>query len=134
MPEKYQQFKPHPLHGLNKAKHEAYVLQMNEDLASKKKWAAQATAKILAERARAVGVWLYDPDIKEWYSPEEFEEMFSKLFAGNGMFQRVQFRDPVEGIAAGFKQMDIVKEKLVKLVDRVINYYSGVHPPMSPGA
>jgi len=72
--------------------------RINEQLNNRKFWESQLTAKVIAERAKAYKVWLFDPADKQWYSQEEFEDVFSKLFAGNPLFKRMQFKDPQEGI------------------------------------
>ena len=134
MPENYKPIHPHPHQVAKLLEFQERTRQMNEQLNNRKFWESQLTAKVIAERAKAYKVWLFDPADKQWYSPEEFEDVFSKLFAGNPLFKRMQFKDPLEGITAGFIHLDQTKDKLMNLISRVVAYYKNEPPPPNPAA
>jgi hypothetical protein len=68
--------------------------------------------------------WLFDPNTKAWYSPEEFEEKFGRVVYGDEKWlQTIQVRDPQEGIDAGYLRLKDLEIKLKDLTIKVIHYY-----------
>ena len=80
-------------------------------------------AKNIAEKAKAQGMWLYDPEYKKWYSPEDFQHIFTYANASDEFLKTIQIRHPSEGIHAGFKMLVEVQAKLQALVNAVVAYY-----------
>jgi hypothetical protein len=80
-------------------------------------------AKKMAEEARRKRMWLYDPKYKRWYSPEDFEHIFSYANATDEFLETLQVRHPAEGIAAGFKQLAQLQTRLQAFCKTVMEYY-----------
>jgi hypothetical protein len=78
----------------------------------------------LVREAQRQHFWLYDPDLKAWYSPEEFEDKFGRVVSGNEKWlARIQVRDPMEGIDAGYQRLQDLEIKLKDFTQKVIQYY-----------
>jgi hypothetical protein len=58
-----------------------------------------------AEEAKCQGKWLYDQSYRKWYSPEDFEHIFSYANASSEFLKQLQIKHPDEGIKAGFQQL-----------------------------
>ena len=69
-------------------------------------------ARKIAEEAKTQGLWLYDPDYRRWYSPEQFMHTYSYADAKPEFLSRLQIRHPLEGIEAGFLKMKDAHAKL----------------------
>jgi hypothetical protein len=85
---------------------------------------AYIKAKYIAEEARQHNAWLYDPTIKRWYTPEEFVSETSQFPDDAQIFTKIQIRNPIDGINAGYKQVASIYEKLQAFTQRVFDYYS----------
>ena len=73
--------------------------------------------------------WLYDPEVKAWYSPEEFEDKFGRVASGNEKWlAKIQVRDPLEGIDAGYQRLQDLEIKLKDFTRKVIQYYRHRRP------
>jgi hypothetical protein len=78
----------------------------------------------IAQRAKSKGMWLYDPQYKKWYSPEDFLQIFGHYAAADDFFyNRLQIRHPNEGIQAGFKKLTDLNTRLQNFTNYVMNYY-----------
>jgi len=76
------------------------------------------------EQAKAAHHWIYDPTIKRWQSPEEFLELEKTMSGGDPKrLERLQIKDPTEGINAGYEQLQSLKDRMEVFVKRVIDYY-----------
>lgn len=62
-----------------------------------------AAARQLIEEVKQKGLWIYEPDYKRWYTPEEFEHILSYANASDEFLKKLQLRNPMEGIQAGHK-------------------------------
>lgn len=80
-------------------------------------------AKAVADEAKQKGMWLYDPNYKKWYSPEDFKHIFSYANAEEDFLKGLQIRHPSEGIQAGFKKLADIQAKLDAFTRTVIKYY-----------
>jgi hypothetical protein len=81
----------------------------------------------LYEEAKAKKHWIYDPEIKRWLSPEEFLELEKRISGGEpNRLSRLQVKDPLEGIEAGYMQMQDLKNRMEIFVKRVVEYYRGL--------
>lgn len=80
-------------------------------------------AKKIANEAKAKGLWIYSPDYKRWYSPEDFKHIFQYADAKEDFIKQLQIRDPVEGVSAGFQTLLEIQTKLQTFVKRVMEYY-----------
>lgn len=81
-------------------------------------------AKRKADEAKAKGVWLFCPQYKMWYSPEEFKHAFSYANASDDFLQQLELRHPLDGLDAGFQRLQQTQEKLQIFAKRVMDYYS----------
>ena len=76
------------------------------------------------EQAKAAKQWIYDPEIKRWQTPEEFIELEKRISGGDPKrLERLQIKDPIEGINAAFEQLQSLKDRMEVFVKRVIEYY-----------
>jgi len=63
------------------------------------------------EQAKAAKQWIYDPEIKRWQTPEEFIELEKRISGGDPKrLERLQIKDPIEGINAAYEQLQSLKE------------------------
>ncbi len=76
------------------------------------------------EEAIAKTHWIYDPSIKRWQSPEEFLALEERISGGEpNRLARLQVKDPLEGIEAGYLQLQQLKERMEIFAKRVVAYY-----------
>lgn len=80
-------------------------------------------ARRKADEAKNKGMWLYDPQYKWWYSPEDFKHSFHYANCPDELLNRLQIRHPHEGILAGFKRLFEVEAKLQAFTKTVLEYY-----------
>jgi len=74
--------------------------------------------------AKSKNQWVYDPQIKRWMTPEEFKGFEERLSGGEPIrLARMQVKDPIEGIEAGYVQLQSLKERMEIFVKRVLEYY-----------
>jgi multidrug efflux pump subunit AcrA (membrane-fusion protein) len=83
------------------------------------------TAQTLADKAKAAGAWIYDPATKTWYTPEEFIAAFNQSYADHPLFHRVRLMNPVEGLNAGYKQLENLQARLLAFSKRIMAYLGG---------
>jgi hypothetical protein len=83
------------------------------------------TAQKVCDRANELGYWIYNPENKIWYTPDEFLQVYEKYYLNHPLFHRVKIIHPNEGVKAGYKQLDILQEKLRAFSLKIIEYYSG---------
>jgi hypothetical protein len=81
------------------------------------------TAAKLREAACIRRAWIYDPMMKRWYTPEEFYELTAKYYADHKYFYQVKIKDPLEGLEAGYKQMERLQDRLKAFSKKIIDYY-----------
>lgn len=84
---------------------------------------AYIKAQYLADEARKHNAWLFDPDAKRWYTPEEFVAHTSQFPDNAQIFTKAQIRNPVDGINAGYKHIASLYDKLQIFTQRVVDYY-----------
>jgi hypothetical protein len=85
-----------------------------------------ATPSYLAiyNEAKTKHHWIYDPSIKRWMTPEELKGFEERISGGEpNRLARFQIKDPMEGIEAGYIQLQSLKERMEIFVKRVIEYY-----------
>jgi hypothetical protein len=80
-------------------------------------------SKKIVEEAKSKGVWIFDPQYKKWYSPEDFAHTFNYANANDDFLKRLQLRHPNEGIEAGFKRLADIHLRLQVFVKVVMEYY-----------
>jgi len=83
------------------------------------------TAEKLAENARLRHAWIYDPQIRRWYTPEEFKQVYGSYYPGHHLFNQVKIKDPNEGVEAGYKQIENLQRRLLAFSKKVMEYYRG---------
>lgn len=85
------------------------------------------TCNDIVREASKRNLWLYDPRDKSWYSPEEFSTKFERIVAGNEKFlEKIQIRDPIDGIKGGYKRLQDIQIKLQDFTGRVLQYYKRI--------
>ncbi len=62
-------------------------------------------ARKIADEAKQKGMWLYDPEYKQWYSPENFKHAFTYANATEAFLKTIQVRHPEDGVQAGFTKL-----------------------------
>jgi hypothetical protein len=78
----------------------------------------------IAREATQRGLWIYEPNYKRWYTPEDFLHVFGHVKSYDAeLYKKMQIRNPIEGINAGFKQIDDVYARLKVFSERVAKYY-----------
>ncbi|MEO6868471.1 MAG: hypothetical protein ABI168_02430 [Ginsengibacter sp.] len=83
---------------------------------------SQEAGKI-ADEAKRKGMWLYDPEYKKWYSPEDFRHIFTYANATDDFLKTIQVRHPEDGVQAGFKKLGNLHLRLQEFSKAVIDYY-----------
>jgi len=82
------------------------------------------TCFTIYQEAKAANHWIYDPEIKRWQTPEEFLELEKRITGGEPKrLERLQIKDPMEGIDAAYEQLQSLKDRMEVFVKNVINYY-----------
>jgi hypothetical protein len=85
---------------------------------------AYIKAQYLSDEAKKHNAWIYHPEAKRWYTPEEFVAETSKMPDNAPIFNKIEIRRPVDGINAGHKQIAMMIEKLRVFTQRVMDYYA----------
>jgi hypothetical protein len=87
----------------------------------------QFSCHVLAKMARENRLWVFDPEIKKWYTPEEFAAMYERYITGQeALVQRIQLRDPFEGIEAAYHQMESLQSRAKAFTLRVLEYFGTI--------
>ena len=81
------------------------------------------SARKIADEAKSKGLWLYNPEYKKWYSPEDFKHIFHYANASDEFLKGLQIRHPNEGIQAGFQRLTDTQSKLHAFIKLVLKYY-----------
>ena len=78
----------------------------------------------VAREASERGLWIYDPTYKRWYTPEDFLHTFGHIKSYDlEFYKKVEYRNPVDGISAAFKQIEGIQERLKVFAEKVAKYY-----------
>jgi hypothetical protein len=83
------------------------------------------TAQKLHDKAIELGMWIYDPENKQWFTPPEFLRLYQKYYINHPLFKRVKFKNPRDGIKAGYKQLNDLETRLKEFTQKIIDYYTG---------
>nr|WP_276900206.1 hypothetical protein [Pedobacter kyonggii] len=85
---------------------------------------ASVTCFTIYKQAKIAKHWIYDPEIKRWQTPEEFLELEKRISGGElKRLERLQIKDPMEGINAAYQQLQSLKDRMEVFVKKVIEYY-----------
>jgi len=85
---------------------------------------ALITYYTIYEKAKAAKQWIYDPEIKRWQTPEEFLELEKRISGGEPKrLERLQIKDPMEGVNAAYEQLQSLKDRMEVFVKKVVEYY-----------
>ncbi|RLJ80502.1 hypothetical protein [Pedobacter alluvionis] len=64
------------------------------------------------------------PEIKRGETPEEFLELEERITDGEPkQLERLQIKDPMEGIKAAYEQFQWLKDRMDVFAKKVIEYY-----------
>src|SRR5581483_3324557 len=103
-------------------------MRIEQDKAERDKiwtlYPAYIKAQYLSEEAKKRNAWLYDPNTRRWYTPEEFLAETRAFPANAEIFKKIQIRHPIDCVNAGNKQIAALLEKLKAFTQRVVDYYS----------
>jgi hypothetical protein len=77
----------------------------------------------MALQATRFDLWIFDTQLKEWYTPEEFTRMFAKAPYQEGLTRRFKALDVQQGLVAADMQIQKILDKKQLLSNRVIEYY-----------
>jgi len=82
------------------------------------------TCMAMAKEAAKQKLWLFDPSIKAWHTPEEFIKRYENVSFGDPKFlNQIELKCPLEGIRAGYQQLNSIQMRLEEFTKRVVNYY-----------
>ena len=86
------------------------------------------TAQKLFDTAKRNGHWIYDPQPKAWYTPEEFIRLYGPYYSNHPLLIRVKLKSPLEGLKAGYKQVENLNTKLQLFNEKVVAYFINEKP------
>jgi hypothetical protein len=78
---------------------------------------------ILVNEAMRHNSWIYEADNKTWYTPEEFLERFGQSNYSQGWIEKFKIMDPIAGLKAADKQIQMIIEKRQDFQQKVFSYY-----------
>lgn len=81
---------------------------------------AVKTLAIVANREKK---WVFDSEMKEWLTPEEFEGKFIQPPYIDKINYRFKVLNPVDGLIAADTQIQQIMQKRKDLQIRVVHYY-----------
>lgn len=68
--------------------------------------------------------WIYNPDSKQWYTPEEFEDSVKRLdHLKDGWLEKYKIMNPQKGLAAAEIQAQQLNKKKLAFQQKVIDYF-----------
>jgi len=80
--------------------------------------------KKLVDEAIYQNKWLFDPVIKRWHTPEDYFELRKNtLFDGSKDLDKIQIRDPMDGVMAADQIIEDTMSRKKILVQRIAEYY-----------
>jgi hypothetical protein len=83
-----------------------------------------ADFQALADGAIAKNAWLFDKTIKRWYTPEKFVKIFvNRVYVSKKELDDFEIKSPMEGIDAGYRQMESIHNRLEIFTKKVLDYY-----------
>lgn len=88
-----------------------------------------ANEKLLVKEAKLAGVWIYNPDTKTWWTPEEFEEIFINNCSGDIPYSQrkwvhdLKIRDPRDASIDFLLYFKKVFDKAENHTRKVKEYY-----------
>ena len=88
--------------------------------------ANQATLlKDFIATARKSKFWIYNPDGKKWYTPEEFGEAVAQntLYLKEGWLEKYKIMNPIKGLEAAEILSQQLNQKKLEFQRRVLEYY-----------
>ncbi|WP_026896757.1 hypothetical protein [Daejeonella oryzae] len=78
----------------------------------------------IVQEALSKKYWIFDPQDRHWYTPEELLDKYGRITKGaEDFFKRLQIRDPLEGLKAGHQKAEDLKVLVEALSIRVVEYY-----------
>lgn len=70
--------------------------------------------------------WIFEPSTKRWFNPEEFLEMYGRYDNIDlKWFEKIDVRDPMEGLEAADMQIESILSRKAILEKRIIEYWKG---------
>ena len=80
------------------------------------------TCEFIVSEARQLKLWMYDPQIKRWFTPDEFHTYYHAFPKEDKIFQRVQLRDPFDAIEAAHQQVENISHRLLLFTRKLLTY------------
>nr|WP_294873641.1 hypothetical protein [uncultured Pedobacter sp.] len=68
-------------------------------------------------------LWVFEPSVKRWFSPEEFMEMYERYDNLDPKWiAKIEVRDPMEGLEAADTQVESILARKAILTKKIIDY------------
>ncbi|ETZ21151.1 hypothetical protein [Pedobacter sp. V48] len=68
-------------------------------------------------------LWVFEPSVKRWFSPEEFMEMYERYDNLDPKWiEKIEVRDPMEGLEAADTQVESILARKAILTKKIIDY------------
>jgi hypothetical protein len=92
-------------------------------------YAVKSIFERLLKEARTKNLWLYQRAHKQWFTPDEFEQVAEHIAGANpradDISMRFEVQDPRLGVKARIKNLKKEIEEADRFSDKVFDYY---HP------
>lgn len=80
--------------------------------------------KAIVQNAIKSKMWVFDPSVKRWFTPEEFMETYERYDnIDTKWIDNIQVLDPVEGLEAADHQIESIIARRTAFAKRIIEYW-----------
>ncbi|MES2826703.1 MAG: hypothetical protein V4687_01045 [Bacteroidota bacterium] len=80
--------------------------------------------KVIYKKALAERLWIFDPSIKRWHTPEDFWENYQRYDnLEREWIDALQIMDPEEGLKAADQQIESIISRKAIFAKRIIDYW-----------
>ena len=82
--------------------------------------------RAVVKKAKAQRLWIFDPKVKRWWTPEEFMAQYERFEnLDPKWFENLQVRDPLEGVEAADIQVKSILDRKAILIKKIVDYWKG---------
>ncbi|MBG6233515.1 hypothetical protein IWX76_000070 [Pedobacter sp. CAN_A7] len=82
--------------------------------------------RIVVNKANAKRLWIFEPKVKRWWTPEEFMSQYERFENLDPKWiENLQVRDPLEGIEAADVQIKSILDRKAILIQKIVDYWKG---------
>lgn len=80
---------------------------------------------VLLNEAIRKDFWLFNTEIKRWYTPDEFRQLNERIdrASQNRLLEKYKVMDPLEGLDAAHRQLESLRTRLEVFEKKVVEYY-----------